>query len=165
LNKETEKGRVRRKYGSGINFAIEKLSMEWMEKLSRLHAFKSVTKDNLRFDLCHGSPWDRDCYIYPDCNSDIINRCSLSESDFVLMGHTHYPFVRCCNNTTIANSGSVGQPRDRNSVGSWLVIDTENRSLVFQNTPFDSSSIIEDAKKIDPHLPYLHEVLTSVRKT
>ena len=164
LNKETEKETVRKKYGSGINFAIEKLSVEWMEKLNELHAFKSVTKDNLRFDLCHGSPWDRDCYIYPDCNNDILSRCALSGSDFVFMGHTHYPFVSFYNNTTIANSGSVGQPRDRSSAGSWLVIDTMNRSLMFQHTPFDSSSIIDDVKKIDPHLPYLHEVLTGVRK-
>ena len=130
-----------------------------MKELNELHAFKSVTKDNLRFDLCHGSPWDRDCYIYPDCNNDILNQCALSESDFVLMGHTHYPFVSFYNNTTIANSGSVGQDREKGGMASWLIINTNNRALLCRHTLYDTSSLIAEVRKTDPHLPYLHEVL------
>ena len=45
--------------------------------------------------LCHGSPWDKDKYIYPDANEDIVNKLYkyLSDFDVLVYGHTHYPVI------------------------------------------------------------------------
>ena len=67
------------------------------------------------------------------------------------------PFFYQKDNTSVVNVGSVGQARDKGSMASWVVVDTDNRTLVFKSTFYDASSIIEEVKENDPHLPYLYE--------
>jgi putative phosphoesterase len=148
-----------KKYGSGFEAAKQVLTTEQIQFLLKLPDRKTVIIDDIQFELCHGSPWDRDTYIYPDCRSEELDRCKIDGADFVLMGHTHYPFVTVRKGTVIANVGSVGQARDQGGTSSWALIDTTNRSLVFKKTKFDVSAVALEAKMMDPHLTYLTEVL------
>jgi putative phosphoesterase len=151
---------IRRNYGSGIISAMERMEGGRIQYLVEMPVHKRICVDGLRFFLCHGSPWERDEYIYPDASADILRKCASEDSDFVFMGHTHYPFVYSHQGTLIVNVGSVGQARDKGGMASWAVVDTFNRALVLKHTNYDASSIIEEVKAIDPHLPYLHEILT-----
>ncbi len=148
---------IRNKYGSGIDFALKKLSKQWIKELTELPSRMTRCIDGLQFELCHGSPWERDHYVYPDTHKDILDKCLISGADFVFLGHTHRPFFYQKDNTSVVNVGSVGQSRDRGSIANWAFVDTDNRTLVFKNTFYDSSSIIEEVKKNDPLLPYLYE--------
>ena len=158
-------GEVRKKYGSGIDRALTELDGPSLARLLQLPEQTTVSLEGVSFALCHGSPWDRDEYIYPDAPSATLRRCADGAADFVLLGHTHHPFVVGVNSVTVANAGSVGQARNRSGCADWILVDTSNRALVFQRTAYDASGIVSEVKSVDPHLPYLHEVLTGRRGT
>jgi len=147
------------KYGSGINFAIEKLSSNNIELFVNLPKCKIVEIDDIQIELCHGSPWNNDYYVYPDAGKKILRKCAFSHCDFILMGHTHRAFTYSFNGSTVANVGSVGQSRDKGGLASWAVIDTNNRSFILRRSKFDVSILCKEVKDIDPHVPYLHEIL------
>ena len=43
---------------------------------------KQLNISNKKVILCHGSPWDRDVYIYPDASQNIIDKMVEYDSDF-----------------------------------------------------------------------------------
>ena len=160
LRSEETKEKVRAKYGSGVAHALAKLAPEQVSELLALPEMVKVTRDGVTFTLCHGSPWDNDEYIYPDASEDILKRVAFEGTNFVLLGHTHRPFMYTHGGTVVLNPGSVGQPRDIGNLASWAIIDTANRSVVQRRTAFDTAPVMEEAKRIDPNVPYLVDVLT-----
>jgi predicted phosphodiesterase len=50
-------------------------------------------------------------------------RLEFVEADYVLVGHTHVPFVLDLGRTTVINPGSVGQPRDGDPRAAYAVIE------------------------------------------
>ena len=152
---------VRMKYGSGASIALEKLSSDQIDMLVRLPDSRHLEIEGVSFTLCHGSPFDPNRYVYPDASTALLAECtSAVKSDFLLMGHTHYPFSNAQSGVVIVNPGSVGQPRDQSAGASWAVIDTENKSVVFKQTPYPTSELIHEIDRIDPDVSFLKEVLT-----
>lgn len=147
------------KYGSAIRSAVEQLPDAWMHRLAAAPHCLAVDVGHLRFELCHGSPWNRDAYIYPDAPVESLERCTVVGADFVLMGHTHRPMVRAHGRTLLVNPGSVGQARDRGGIASWAIIDTTNGAVLPKATPYDPTGLLEEAAVRDPGVPYLREVL------
>jgi predicted phosphodiesterase len=154
----SEAEKIRKQYGKGIDSALDKLSKTDIDMLAGLPFDATLTIDDVNFRLCHGSPWDPDCYIYPDAPEDVLGKCAVPDADFVLMGHTHHPFVFRTGTALVANVGAVGLPRDGGGMASWAVIDTANKAMIFKKTQYDFSDIIEEVKEMDPDLPQLHEV-------
>ncbi len=83
---------------------------------------------------------------------------ALYPSPFILFGHTHLPAVFSIDphmnvsgfavreDTTVRlephlryliNPGSVGQPRDRNPQSSFVLLDTDKRSVQFFRVEYD----------------------------
>jgi len=151
--------KIRARYGSGVNVALKKLSEEQVAELLALPQTSIVTLDGVRFLLAHGSPWDNNEYIYPDTDEAVHRKCAAEEADFVLLGHTHYPFMYARDGAVVLNPGSVGQPRDTGNSASWAIIDTNNRSVVHKRTMFDITALLEEAERIDPDIQYLRDVL------
>ena len=114
--------------------------------------------------LCHGSPWEPDEYIYPDSPMDTFLRCTNGRFDVVIMGHTHYPMVKLINSTVIINPGSVGQPRNYIPGADWAILDFDTLDVQLKHIQYDISEVVEEAKRIDPELPYLAQVLFRKRK-
>lgn len=148
----------RKKYGSGINICIDTLSPEQRDWLKNLPESLELTIGDLKVGLYHGSERSVNEYIYPDCNPARLAKIPTS-FDYIFFGHTHYPVVFCQNGTLIANPGSVGQPRDVGSLASYIILNTNNKSLSYKRVPFDSSEICQQAENIDSHYPYLYEIL------
>jgi putative phosphoesterase len=146
-------------YGHGITKAMERLSREQLDLLCELPETRSVQMGDVRFFLCHGSPWRNDEYIYPDAPLEVLEKCAAMDANFVAMGHTHHPFIHRGRGATVFNPGSVGQARDSSGAASWAIVDTDNSEVVFKRTPFDIMPIIGDVIMLDPNLPYLHDIL------
>ena len=160
-NKTLDPEVVRKKYGSGASLALEILSSDQIDMLVQLPDLRHLEIGGVSFTLCHGSPSDPNRYVYPDTSDESLAECaSFVKSDFLLMGHTHYPFVNVKNGVVLVNPGSVGQPRDQSAGASWAVIDTESKSLVFKQTPYPTSELINEINRIDPDVSFLREVLT-----
>lgn len=151
--------RLKTKYGGGHDAAIASLGADGVRALAALPGGKTVARDGLTIELCHGAPWDLDAYVYPDADAATLARCAESKADFVLMGHTHRPFQKRESETTLVNVGSVGQPRDAGGAAAWALLDTSARSIVLRRTPYDVGPLAEEAARRDPALPYLKDVL------
>ena len=147
------------KYGHGFEIATHRLDKRLIQELVNLEEKKLIIKDNVRFELCHGSPWKLSQYIYPDSEIEVLKKCANKNADFVFMGHTHHHFIFEYNNTIVANVGSIGQNRERGGIASWALVNTKNRTLIFKQTRYKTDELIKEVKKIDKNIPYLWEVL------
>ena len=126
---EREKVEIRQKYGNGFDLCEQKLTPARWEQIRSMPDTKTLAIDDCTLLLCHGSPWDYNTYIYPDATPEVLDRCGREGVDFVLMGHTHYPFVSRGRHSLIANTGSVGQSRVMGGIADWAIIDLQNKSV------------------------------------
>ena len=151
---------IEAKYGCGHRLAFESLTATQLNWLENLPISLEINDGSCRILLSHGAPWNIDQYIYPDTQYDLLARCASSDHDFVVLGHTHHPFHRRINATTIVNPGSVGQPRNRKPGAHWVILDTDTRVIQPRVEAYDVTPVIERAQRNEPQLPYLWEVLT-----
>lgn len=150
---------VRKRYGGGIDAALKTLDAATVRKLGGLPPRKTVVEDGLSMELCHGSPWDRDVYVYPDADGETLRRCAVPGAGMVFMGHTHHAFVKGVTQTTLVNAGSVGQNRFEGGIATWAFVDTAVRSAEIRRVPYAAARVADEARRRDPGLPYLWEVL------
>lgn len=151
---------LKRKYGSGHEQALRKLSVETRKWLYALPAHKSIMIDGVAFQMNHGSPWNIDEYIYPDAPKEKLEACNSPEYDFVLIGHSHYAFSFEGKDSVLINSGSVGQSRQKGGVACWTIVDTSDKSFELIKTEYDVKALIEEVKTIDPEANYSLTILT-----
>ena len=145
--------------GCGSSLDLRELSMktrEWGEGLvasdevgflRRLPLENYVILDGLKFRLMHGSPRDR---LYRSTISDIEefeteNEFGEINTDFILVGHSHKPFIRQLGRVTVLNPGSVGQPRDFNPRASYAVI--EDGKAIIKRVRYDIEKTVRDLEK------------------
>ncbi len=147
------------KYGSALARSLRNLSEPSISLVQSLPISKTLIANGVKFALYHGSPWDPlDGRVYPDYGA--WDRFNDVPADIILLGHTHYPFVKYHLDKLIVNPGSVGQPRDRASMASFAVLDVTMRMVEHRRVHFDAKRLIEDVRKHDPDKTYLVEVLT-----
>ena len=89
--------------------------------LAALPAARTLAEGGVPVELRHASPWDEETYLYPDSD---LGRVVVPEGGFLVLGHTHHPMARRAGGGTVANPGSVGQPRDRDPRAAWARLDT-----------------------------------------
>jgi len=109
--------------------------------------------------LCHGSPWDRDEYVYPDSDDQSLSRYANLNIKWVIQGHTHYPMYKQIGDVVMINPGSVGQPRNRQSCAQWALLDTYSGKVKYFCEQYDLSIVVEESKKRHPEIPYLADIL------
>jgi len=122
-------------------------------------------------EICHGSPFDEDAYIFDEL--DAVRALKVSTRPLCLFGHTHYPVTFELSDETIEsigstpasemrvqirdgcryliNPGSVGQPRDGDPRAAYAIVDTSERRVeLFRATyPVEAAQ----AKIIEAGLP------------
>lgn len=155
-------GRVEEKYGTGLRTAIDELTRQQIDDLCNLPHPLDLTINEIRILLCHGAPWDVDLYVYPDAAPELLQRCANQDFDIVVMGHTHYPMCQKIGRTLLVNPGSVGQPRNRKPGAHWALFDTVSREISLRCEAYDASALIADAKRRNPKLSYLANVLERI---
>jgi putative phosphoesterase len=65
-----------------------------------------------RLLLTHATPWDNRIHVFSYSATDLLRRViSQSQSDAIIIGHTHEPMKLCIENTWIFNPGSVNRNR------------------------------------------------------
>ena len=158
----TSKVRMRQikdKYGIGHQLAQNQLVEEEIEQLYSLPEKKRIQIKNFNFELNHGSPWNQNAYLYPDTDPQIFEKANHSEIDFVLVGHSHYPFIKKLSHSTIINPGSVGQNRQKGGVANWALIDLNELKIEIISTKYPVESLAEKVKTLDPDKPYNYSIL------
>ncbi|MGB9621779.1 MAG: metallophosphoesterase family protein [Brevinematia bacterium] len=120
------------------------------------------------FTFVHGSILDPDEYIVSKNRAIAnINKLKQLNKKILFFGHTHLPIIwteegayHPENNekielnkdkTLLINPGSIGQPRDNNPLGSYIIFDTKEYSVTFKRFEYDIDKTYR--KIIDRGLP------------
>jgi len=156
--------KVSKKYGSGIEIALNTLSKEQIDFLCALPLSTSVTLNSTSFLIFHGSPSSAYDYLYPDAREEEVSKFIDIDEDILVHGHTHYPAIFNLNNKTIINPGSVGQTRNGIPGAYWGYYDLSNNTFTQKVESYDCRNLLSEIKKINPNLSYLSKILTRVSK-
>lgn len=156
---KTDPSIIKNKYGSGHEMAIKNLSKKQLDFLLNLKTKKVLKYDNLTFELNHTAPWDNVTYIYPNSDEEILNRCFISECDYILIGHSHYMFSFKKDSKTLINCGSVGQSRLNGGVANWVKIDTLNNQFENKNVTYSTSLLLQELEQFEKPDSYLIKIL------
>lgn len=148
-----------KKYGTSYRISAETLSSDQLKWLADLPYTLDLTFGSKTLHVTHGSLQSINEYIYPDANSDILQK-NMSDADYTILAHTHYPFVYSFNGRWLINPGSVGQPRDCGGLASYFVIDLEVDIIIPRRVKFPIEDIIKNVDTYDGDLPYLKTVMT-----
>jgi len=142
------------------------LSSEEVGFLRRLPMKNEFSIDSMNFELVHGSDIDPKEFSKGQArgieNNEIYHNDEIegeSEINFILVGHSHKPFIKSVANTTILNPGSVGQPRDFNPRASYAVI--ENGTAYIRRVSYDIERTVNDLERSDLPRPLTNK-LTSI---
>jgi len=105
--------------------------------------------------LCHGSTFDEDYYVFS--NFEAAESFKFMETAIGFFGHTHFPVMYLMRNEKIQsvplsgdtrirldpntryliNPGSIGQPRDKNPMPSFVLFDVSKREIQFQRFQYN----------------------------
>ena len=155
----TQLDEISARYGPGIQIALDQLTdseVEWITGLPHPLAINDLDCSIL---LCHGSPFSIDEYVYPDCDIEDLLLSLNNPPRLLIMGHTHYPFVKTVDDCLVINPGSVGQPRNRVPGAHWALLDTQTTIVELLVERYDTSHLRQSCIELAPNHPYLHEVL------
>jgi len=144
---------------SAARWTLDVLTPEYREWLCALPQGPTEVDDLV--EICHGSPFDEDAYIFDEL--DALRALKVSTRPLCLFGHTHYPVTFELSSETIEsagpggtemqiqlrtgckyliNPGSVGQPRDGDPRAAYAIVDTKERRVELFRAPYH----VEDAQ-------------------
>lgn len=113
---------------------ISNVSREWSEGLlssgevgflRRLPLEERISLDGMDFELAHRP----DPETLPILERGKERTDPVSCRKFILVGHSHKPYIRSFGDTAVLNPGSVGQPRDNDPRASYAVIEDGEASI------------------------------------
>lgn len=81
-----------------------------------------IQAESYTVKIRHASPWDLTTYLYPD--SPLLDDAMPDDGSILVLGHTHYPFIKAGANGTLVNCGSVGYPRGGAPGAQFTQFDT-----------------------------------------
>jgi putative phosphoesterase len=121
-------------------FTSAVLNAEQKRFLRDLPLSVEIERDGATFYLCHAVPSDP-LYRYgrPDDALWAEELKSIS-ADFLLVGHTHLPFVRTFGRHIVANPGSLGQPKTGSPEACYAV--WKNGALGLKRFPYPVEQVI-----------------------
>jgi putative phosphoesterase len=122
-----------------IHWTQNRLTDSNRRYIEQLPLEKSLEADKISIRLVHGSPQNPDEYVYPD---DISSDLAVDE-DILVYGHTHYPVITSVDGCLVLNPGSVGQPRDGDLRGSYILYDTETSAIELHRCNY-SNKVVRD---------------------
>lgn len=125
-----------------INLTKNKITKLNLRKLKQAKTRYTAIIDGIKIKMYHGSPWNtQEEYIYP--NYPHFGRFKKIKADVLILGNTHYPFIKKVGNLLIINPGSCGQPRDRNPKASCALLNTQTKTAKIIRVSYDTHKVIQ----------------------
>lgn len=155
LDSEQEKQELIDRYGSSYCTVLTK---EQSAYIKGLPPCLEVELEGKHFGIFHGGFADYlNQRIYPD--SDLNMEAIKGKYDYLILGHTHYRFLRIEENTMIINPGSLGQPRDGKGF-SYCILHTDDNYCEFKTVNINTKSLLAEVREKDSNrsvCKYLHD--------
>jgi putative phosphoesterase len=106
-----------------------------------------------RFRLVHGSPRRMNEYLFEDRDPRSLARIAQgADTDVLVFGHTHKPWVREIEGVLFINDGSVGKPKDGDPRAAWVLLTVEPGQpvqVVVRRAPYDVASMADAIRAAD----------------
>ena len=145
--------------GDAVKRHRETLSAEnltWLKSLPHTYSGEG-------FIAAHGDFTDPEKFFYIQDEADADANFKSTDAQLMFVGHTHTPqlfltgqsgkvyrldptdFILEDGKRYIVNPGSVGYPRENNGtcLSSYVIYDTDDRSVTFHTLPFAVSSVLQ----------------------
>ncbi|HTU47463.1 MAG TPA: metallophosphoesterase family protein [Bryobacteraceae bacterium] len=127
-------------------FTDRELSNDDKHYLAGLPLSATPEVDGMRFFLCHAAPSDP-LFAYVPANSDRWHtEIGAVETDILLCGHTHTPFLREIEGSRVVNPGSLGQPKTGVPKACYALWDSNE--IVLRQEPYDYKATISAIRAI-----------------
>ncbi|OYT31556.1 MAG: metallophosphoesterase [Thermoprotei archaeon] len=154
------------------NISYKLLSKEQVKWLASLPIKKETKIDDKTIYIVHGSPHNPLYgYLNPSLKyEEMIKHLTpdqsqkLIDEDYILVGHTHIPWIASVNGKEILNPGSVGQPRDGLPKSSCITIDSENMNIINYRIEYDKKKTLQKLRQLNLEQRYyqwLARILTT----
>jgi putative phosphoesterase len=107
--------------------------------LQQLPVQRKVERDGKTFYLCHATPSEP---LYGYCHEESDRWPQETEeagADFLLVGHTHTPFIRKLGSKTVVNPGSLGQPKTGKPDACYAVWQDDHFELKQFSYPYQKT--------------------------
>lgn len=89
-----------------------------------------VGKKHWNIQLVHSSLESNDTYLYESENDETFTDLLInSQSDLVIMGHTHLSFKKYFDGKWAINAGSVGRSREDNRLASYVILTLDEEKI------------------------------------
>jgi len=128
------------------------LSNEQKQFLQELPIQKEFERDGKKVHLCHARPSNP---LYGYCSADSPDwegEIQGIQTDVILVGHTHTPFVRHYGNKTLVNPGSLGQPKTGNPDACYAVWQDGKIELKSFRYPYENTIKKIEAQALSPEV-------------
>ncbi|MGC9258972.1 MAG: metallophosphoesterase family protein [Phycisphaerae bacterium] len=126
-----------------------KLEPPHIQWLARLPLIITWEISGARFVMVHATPPDPlyDYRLTPNAPHYVLTEILTGfEADFVVLGHTHLPYVRTHNRMTVVNPGSVGQPLDGDPRAAYAI--WEDGEVTLHRAAYDQGELIKSLDEL-----------------
>ena len=157
--KYKEKDSLVERYGSSYDIH---LPLEQINFISSMPDFIETTVAEKNIVIFHGGPNEHVTQrIYPD--TEICLDVLQNKYHYIILGHTHYRFIKKIDNTLIINPGSLGQPRDGKGF-SYCILDTVDNSCQFKTIDVNIKKILLQVQKKDGNRTVFNYLVKKYRR-
>ncbi len=98
--------------------------------------------------LVHGSPRKVNEYLFEDKPARLYERLATAEDSQVLVfGHTHKPWIHEYGGVVFVNCGSVGKPKDGDPRAAFAILEADAHGPIrasIQRAPYDAGAVARD---------------------
>jgi putative phosphoesterase len=113
--------------------------------------------------LVHGSPRKVNEYLFEDKPASLYERLAAAEESQVLVfGHTHKPWIRTYGGVLFVNCGSVGKPKDGDPRGAFAVLelgpDGEVEVLI-ERVEYDADAVAREVEAAGLPAEFAHKLV------
>jgi putative phosphoesterase len=122
-----------------------------MTYLRSLPLHRQVTISGTKFYLVHAIPTDPLFGYCPEDSKLWRDQVRTIDSDVLVVGHTHTPFLRLENGTSILNPGSLGQPKTGRPLACYAVWEDGEISLKQYEYPIEETIRGVREMPLEPH--------------
>ena len=112
-----------------LSYTQEVCAKEDLKFLRDLPLYRETRVNSTRFHLVHSSPTDPLFAYCPEESERWLEEVARIDTDVLIVGHTHTPFVRKVGKTTILNPGSLGQPKTGRPLACYAIWENGRISL------------------------------------
>lgn len=147
-----------------------KLAVLWTREtlnpssIDYLKALKLIVEKDNRFTVVHGTLKNPEIFNYMIDSVQASSSFNKMNTNILFVGHSHVPGIfeykknkvkYFCNKTTklslgakyIVNAGSVGQPRDGDARGSYVIYDTAKNAISIERIEYNVKAAQEKIRK------------------